>query len=541
MRAIGMHMTLKSIAVKGLAVAAMVFSCGGKPEPGPVEPAGPVAPRAITLSASSFEVAQGGGTVTLDITAPARPDISGLPSWIRYTPGTYDAANYQMKGATLTASANDTYHVREVEAAVSCVGASAVSVKVSQAAKAADPDPAPGTNAAWQLAMRLGLGWNMGNHFDAYYSGSWSGDKEGYPDETAWGGARATQATFNGVKAAGFTSVRLPVSWLKMIGPAPDYTIDNAWMERVYEVAQFAHNAGLTVIVNTHHDENHGVDNTYQWLDIKHAVDDPALNAQIKEKIHAVWTQIANRFKDCGDWLILEGFNEINDGGWGWSEDFRKDPTRQCNILNEWNQVFIDAVRATGGENATRWLGVPCYAANPEYLQYLSIPTDPAGKTMLAFHCYDPYDFTLRTTDDKGNAWTPPVDWGHTGKSFPQGEDQIKNLFAGLRAKYVDKNIPVYMGEFGCSMRSQTNGTAWAFYLYYLEYVVKAAKVNGIPCYLWDNAAEGSGQEHHPYINHGTGDYIGPSKEPVDRMVKAWFTDSSSYTLHSVYVNAPQL
>ena len=70
---------------------------------------------------------------------------------------------------------------------------------------------------------------------------------------------------------------------------------------------------------------------------------------------------------------------------------------------------------------------------------------------------------------------------------------------------------------------------------------MKAAKVNGIPCYLWDNAAEGSGQEHHPYINHGTGDYIGPSKEPVDRMVKAWFTDNSSYTLHSIYVNAPQL
>ena len=535
-----MHMTLKPIVVKGLALLAVVFSCGGKPQLEPVEPAGPAAPRTITLNASSFEVAQGGGTVTLDIAAPARPEVSGLPSWITYAAGTYDAASYQMKGASLIVRANDTYKVREVEAAVSCIGAGAVSFTLSQGAMTPDADPPPGTNAAWQLAMRLGLGWNMGNHFDAYYSGSWAGDREGYPDETAWGGARATQATFDGVKAAGFTSVRIPVSWLRMIGPAPGYTIDGIWLNRVYEVAQLAHNAGLTVIVNTHHDENHGVDNTYQWLDIKHAVDNPALNAQIKEKIHAVWTQIANRFKDCGDWLILESFNEINDGGWGWSEDFRKDPARQCGILNEWNQVFLDAVRATGGENAARWLGVPGYAANPEYLQYFTLPDDPAGKTMVAFHCYDPFDFTLRTTDDKGNPWIPPSNWGHTGKSFPKGEEQIRNLFANLRATYVDRNIPVYMGEFGCSMRSKTDGTAWAYYLYYLEYVVKAAKVNGIPCYLWDNAAEGAGQEHHGYIHHGTGDYIGPSKEPVDRMVKAWFTDSPSYTLHSVYVNAPE-
>ena len=178
---------------------------------------------------------------------------------------------------------------------------------------------------------------------------------------------RRTQATFNGVKAAGFTSARIPVSWLKMIGPAPDYKIDETWLNRVYEVVQYAHNAGLNVIVNTHHDENHGVDNDYQWLDIKNAANNAALNAQIKEKIHAVWTQIANKFKDCGDWLIMEGFNELNDGGWGWSAEFRANPAKQCNILNEWNQVFVDAVRATGGNNATRWLGVPTYAANPQF------------------------------------------------------------------------------------------------------------------------------------------------------------------------------
>ena len=389
--------------------------------------------------------------------------------------------------------------------------------------------PDAGVQALFQA---LGLGWNMGNHFDAYYSGDWSGEKEGYPDEEAWGGAKATQATFIGVKAAGFTSVRIPVSWLKMIGDAPDYKIDAAWMDRVYEVVQFARNAGLYVIINTHHDENHGVDNTYQWLDIKNAAKDAALNASIKKKITAVWTQIAQKFVDCGNWLIMEGFNELNDGGWGWSEEFVADPMKQCGILNEWNQVFVDAVRATGGNNASRWLGVPCYAASPTFFQYLTIPQDAAGKVMLAFHCYDPYEYTI---GDKQNP-----DWGHTGSSYPKGEEEIRNLFNGIHTKYVAKDVPVYLGEFGCSMRPRSNARAWAYYLYYMEYFVKAATEAGIPGFLWDNAAEGTGKEHHAYINHATGDYIGHSKEVVDVMVKARFTTDAAYTLQSIYDSAPK-
>ncbi len=396
------------------------------------------------------------------------------------------------------------------------------------------PDPVLPDAGAVAISEALALGWNMGNHFDAYYNGSWTGDKEGYPAETAWGCSPVTQATLNGVKAAGFTSVRIPVSWLRMIGDAPDYAIDKTWMDRVYEVAQFARNAGLYVIINTHHDENHGVDNSYQWLDIKNAAKDSKLNAAIKEKIAAVWTQIANKFAGCGNWLIMEGFNELNDGGWGWSEEFKADPGKQTGILNEWNQVFVDAVRATGGNNATRWLGVPTYAANPDFEKYLTLPQDP--KVMISVHFYDPYDYTL------GDAQYS--DWGHTGargKKVEGGdEDHVKEVFGRLHDKYVARGIPVYIGEFGCSMRSKANSRAWAFYLYYLEYVVKAARVYGMPCFLWDNGAAGTGKEHHAYIDHATGNYISYSKDIIDVMVKARFTDDASYTLQSVYDSAPQ-
>ena len=499
-----------------------VVSCGGKdnPEQDPV-------PTAIVLSANSFTVAQAGETLSLTITAPSRPKFIH-PDWVFLTDATF--RDYKATYG-LIVDPNNTYESREATVTVQSAGASDVTFKVTQAGKVVVPDPPQGTNEAWQLAGKLGLGWNMGNHFDAYYNGSWAGEKEGYPDEEAWGGVKATQATFNGVKAAGFTSVRIPVSWLRMIGDAPDYQINETWMNRVFEVVQYAHNAGLYVIINTHHDENHGVDNDYQWLDIKNAAVNDELNASIKAKIRAVWTQIAEKFKDCGDWLIMESFNELNDGGWGWSDAFVANPARQCNILNEWNQVFVDAVRATGGENATRWLGVPGYAANPEFLRYFKMPQDPASKMMVAFHCYDPYEYTIGPSQYS--------DWGHTGTHFPKGEEEIKALFSKLSADYTDRNIPVYMGEFGCSFRKKSDTNAWRYFLYYLEYVVKAAKVYGIPCFLWDNGSAGDGQEHHAYINHGTGDYVNYSKEAVDSMVKAWFTDSPVYTLQTVYESAP--
>ena len=493
---------------------------------------GPEVPASITLSSGSLAAAQAGETLPLTITAPARPKVTGIPDWIVLTDGTYKDCKVTVG---LTVAANDTYAVREAVLRVTASGAADATVTVKQDGKAIVPDPAPGTNEAWKLSAKLGLGWNMGNHFDAYYNGSWAGEKEGYPAEEAWGGVKSTQATFDGVRRAGFTSVRIPVSWLRMIGGAPDHSIDKAWMDRVHEVVQYAHKAGLSVIVNTHHDENHGVDNGYQWLDIKNAARDPEVNESIKAEIRAVWTQIAERFRDCGDWLILEGFNELNDGGWGWSADFRADPTRQCNILNEWNQVFVDAVRATGGNNATRWLGVPTYAANPQFTQYLVLPDDPAGKLMVSVHFYDPFDYTL------GDMQYP--EWGHTGASWnkAQGgdEDHVKEVFSMLRTNYVDKNVPVYIGEFGCSMRAPDT-RSWYFYLYYLEYVVKAAKVYGMPCFLWDNGVEGEGKEHHGYIHHGTGDYVGRSRTAVDRMVKARFTEDAAYTLQSVYDSAPE-
>ena len=509
-----------------IALISAMCSCGPKDNPTPTPDPTPKAPTAITLSVSSLQATAIEESFEITVKSPFVPNVD-KPGWIEVSFGTLKDYTVTM---TVMVRANTDQEERSATLTLTATGATSATLSVSQAAA-----ETPGENKG--LASFFGLGWNLGNHFDAYYNGSWAGEKEGYPAEDAWDGSFATQATFDGVKNAGFTSVRIPVTWIKMIGDAPDYTINEAWINRVYEVVQFAHNAGLKVIINTHHDENHGVDNTYQWLDIKNASNNAELNAQIKAKIRGTWTNIANKFKDCGDdWLMMEGFNELNDGGWGWSADFQADPTKQTGILDEWKQVFVNAVRATGGYNATRWLGVPSYCANPEFTKYMVLPDDPAGKLAVSVHFYDPSDYTI------GKAQYS--DWGHTGaagkKADGGDEDHVKSVFGKLYSTYVAKGVPVYVGEFGCSMRSKSDSRAWAFYKYYLEYVVKAAKTYSLPCFLWDNGTDGIGQEQHGYIHHGTGNYIGSSKEVVDVMKKAWFTESEGYTLETVYNGAPK-
>ena len=188
-------------------------------------------------------------------------------------------------------------------------------------------------NDAARRMMELGVGWNLGNSLDALPDGfSDSDDEYGWPDETCWGNRKATQQTFDTIKSYGFTFVRIPVTWARFIGPAPDYTLDAGRLERVAEVIGYAHNAGLRVVMDTHHDECWYLDwledlderirkgridadkrdyyikrfKEVYWLNIADAVNDEALNAQIKAKIKAVWTQLALRFRDCGDWLMFD-------------------------------------------------------------------------------------------------------------------------------------------------------------------------------------------------------------------------------------------
>jgi endoglucanase len=377
----------------------------------------------------------------------------------------------------------------------------------------------PEGELASKLPEFMGMGWNLGNHFDAY--------NNGIAGETAWGNPLATQTTFHKIKAAGFNSVRIPVTWLGKVGGAPNYKISQVWLDRIAEVVGYAEKAGLVAIINIHHD---GADSKY-WLDIAGAAKDDAVHQRVLAQVTSMWTQIAEKFKDKGGFLIFEAFNEIHDGKWGWGTN-RTDGGKQYKCLNEWNQAFVNAVRSSGGCNATRILGIPAYCTNVDIaISSFVMPVDSAtDRLAMAVHCYDPYDYTLPATKSE---------WGHTAdpskKVAGNNEADLKKVFEKIYDYFISKGIPVYMGEFGCVNRATPREQA--FQQYYLKYYTKLAKTYGVPAFLWDNGAKGAGNEKHAFIDHGTGEYCSPeAKAAVEALLDSY---NNSLTLDDVYNTAP--
>ena len=499
----------------------MIAGCG----PDDPQPAEKVM---LSVDKTSLEFTADGGEQTFTVTASEQLFIVPGDTWLTYSKGVKSSDHKTV--VTITADKNNATKARQTRISV-VAGDEKKYVEVSQEAgeetggNGNNPGggavvPEDNGNAAWQMATRLGIGWNLGNHFDAH--------SNGVSGETLWGNPKATAATFSKVKAAGFNTVRIPVTWMGHVGDAPDYKIEEAWLDRVAEVVGYAEAAGLNVIINMHHD---GSDSKY-WLNILGASRNEAVHQQIMEQIAAMWGQIADKFKDKGDFLIFESFNEIHDGSWGWGTN-RTDGGKQYQCLNEWNQVFVDAVRASGGNNADRILGVPAYCTNVDIaIESFVMPEDTAeGRMMLSVHCYDPSEYTLTAKYSE---------WGHTAdasaKAPGDNEADLKKVFEKIYVNYVSKGIPVYMGEFGCVNRA--TGRQQSFQQYYLKYYSKLAKTYGVPAILWDNGAKGAGNEKHAFIDHATGEYCTPeAKAAVQAFVSSY---TNTLTLDDVYRNAPK-
>ena len=466
----------------------------------------------LSVDKTTLDFNTDGGEKTFTVTSSGQFSVVPGEKWLTAKKG---AKSGDKTVVTVTATKNYALEARQTKITITS-GDQKRYVEVSQ--KSATE--APSGDITKDYAARLGIGWNLGNHFDAY--------NNGVSGETAWGNPKATQATMNKVKTAGFSTVRIPVTWLGHIGAAPDYKIDEKWLNRVAEVVGYAEAAGLNAIVNMHHD---GADSK-NWLDIKTAAKDPAVHQQILDQVSAMWRQIADKFKDKGDFLIFESFNEIHDGGWGWGEN-RNDGGKQYQCLNEWNQAFVDAVRASGGENANRILGIPAYCTNVDIaVQTFVMPEDVVeDRLIMAVHCYDPYDYTLPATKSE---------WGHTAdeskKVSGNNEADLKRVFEKIYNNFIKKGIPVYMGEFGCVNRATAREQA--FQQYYLKYYAKLAKTYFVPSIIWDNGAKGAGNEKHAFIDHGTGEYCSPeAKAAIEALVDSY---KNTLSLEDIYNSAPK-
>lgn len=327
-------------------------------------------------------------------------------------------------------------------------------------------------NDAMRTMMKMGVGWNLGNTLDAFQEG-WKASDE-LAIEAAWCGCYTTRDMIRAVREAGFSTIRIPVSWHDHVS-GPEFTISERWLNRVQEIVDWAMEENLYAIVNTHHDISH------QFIYPREAEYERSARY-----IASVWTQVADRFRDYDEHLIFEGMNEprLKDTDYEWNFNSAVPECREAaDCVNRLNQLFVDTVRASGGGNAERYLMVPSYGASVGVAlsEDFALPRDTAeGKLIVSVHAYTPYNFALQ---DGGVA-------SFDLKSSAQ-KGQIAVFMESLYDTFVRAGVPVVIGEFGARDKKGNLKDRVNFAAYYAE----AASIRNLPVIWWDNGAfSGSGE-----------------------------------------------
>ncbi|MBS5910076.1 MAG: cellulase family glycosylhydrolase [Paenibacillus macerans] len=293
-------------------------------------------------------------------------------------------------------------------------------------------------------------GWNLGNTLDS--TGS---------DETSWGNPRITRELIQQIAAQGYKSIRIPVTWDSHIGKAPDYTIEPAYLDRVEEVVNWALEAKLYVMINVHHDS---------WMWISHMEKN---HDEVLARYEAVWTQVAERFKNHSSKLMFEGINEprFTDGG-------TTDRAKQYEMLKELLVSFHRIVRDSGGLNATRPLVLPTRESSPA-----QDDLDELYKTIQTLN-----DPNLIATVHYYGFWPFSVNVAGYYKFEKDAQQDIVTTFDNVHNTLVAKGIPVILGEYGLlGFDKGTHVIEQGEKLKFFEALTHDVQQKGITHMLWDN------------------------------------------------------
>ena len=282
----------------------------------------------------------------------------------------------------------------------------------------------------------LGNGINLGNTMEAYGHTTLGTKAEVSAYETLWGAPETTQEMVTGMHEAGFDTLRIPVAWTNMMDyESGDYTINEAYLDRVEEIINYALSVDMYVIVNDHWDGS--------WWGMFGSATQETRD-QAMEMYISMWTQIAERYRDFSDHLIFESANEelgnrLND------TDVAKDsgalsPDECYETANRINQNFVDTVRATGGNNEHRFLLIAGYNTDIAMTcdNRFSMPTDEMNsdnpKLLLSVHYYDPSGYCINTS--------LPT-WGST-QDYEEQNEKLSML-----EKFTSQGYGVIIGEYG--------------------------------------------------------------------------------------------
>jgi len=299
------------------------------------------------------------------------------------------------------------------------------------------------------------------------------------------------------VHDAGFTTLRLPVSWHNHVS-GEDFRINEPWLSRVQEVVDWALEEGMMVILNTHHD----LDVNYYYPSSEHY-------DRSATYIRSIWEQLCERFGGYDERLIFESMNEprLKDTPSEWVfNGAQADCQDAADCINRLNQLFVDTVRASGGHNAQRFLMVPGYAASPDgaLTEHFSLPKDTVEhRLIVSVHAYTPYSFALQ-------------DGGESSFSTEAGAQtaEIGTFLNDLHRKFIAQGIPVVIGEFG----ARDKGGNTQARVDYAAWYAFSARARGIPCCWWDNGAVRGNGELFALLNRKDATWYYP--EIVEALVR---------------------
>lgn len=328
---------------------------------------------------------------------------------------------------------------------------------------------------ALEATRLMGNGINLGNTLEACDNNVGIKTNTPLSYETHWGQPKTTQAMIDGMKAAGFDTIRIPVAWMTNATHLyeGDYTIDADYMDRVEEVVRYARKAGMYVIVNDHWDGG--------WYGM-FGSESAETRALAMEAYKGMWQQIAERFRDYSDYLIFESANEelgtrFDENSALYCSDsvvtYLNDDERYA-LTNEINQTFVDVVRATGGNNATRFLLIAGYGTNIDQTcdDRFQMPKDTAdSKLMVSVHYYDPWSYCGASSAASATKWGKVSDYEYM-------DQQLAKM-----TKFTEAGYGVVIGEYGalpCSDGLKDNTLA-----YHTAFLDACTKYDLTNC-LWD-------------------------------------------------------
>ncbi|KAL2753247.1 glycoside hydrolase family 5 protein [Sodiomyces alcalophilus JCM 7366] len=324
---------------------------------------------------------------------------------------------------------------------------SAIPTSSSSSSSAPEPTTSPGACdgsfnfiSAEDYVAGMNPAWNLGNTLDAI------------PYEGMWNNPPVEDHVFDYVVARGFKGVRIPVTWTNLHSSgSPDWTIDPTWLQRVADVIDMALARDLYVTVNVHHD-------SWEWADVT----SPNANiAQIQERFRAIWEQVGEKFACASSRLSFESINEPP-----------ANTAAEAQLINEFNEIFVDAVTETGGFNTQRVLQLTGSVSDAaKTAEWFVPPANIQQPWALQYHYYSPYDFIF-------SAW---------GKTTWGSEDDYTVLTEELSlVRNAFPNTPLILGEYDASLLNTEPAARWKWF----DQVARVSTQHGVALVVWDNGLD---------------------------------------------------